>query len=77
MDSGRDIHHRATYQVKRTPTRGGARKGAGRKAADGVRYPIGVSVRLRDVAQRAKFIRLGGSVWLRRQIDEAPDQTGT
>lgn len=57
--------------MKRTSTRGGARKGAGRKAADGVRYPIGVSVRLRDVTQRAKFVRLGGSVWLRRQIDEA------
>ena len=50
--------------------RGGARKGAGRapivKGEPAVPVPIRMTLRQRD-----KLKRLGGSPWVRRQIDEA------
>ena len=52
--------------------RGGARKGAGVKAADGATGLVQIAVRVTP-PQRAKLGRLGGSVWVRRAIDEAEE----
>lgn len=52
------------------PTRGGAREGAGRKAKDGATGLEQIAIRVTP-EQRDKLKRLGGSVWVRRQIDEA------
>lgn len=51
-------------------TRGGARTGAGRKAADGATGLVQVAVRV-TAPQREKLARLGGSVWVRAQIESA------
>lgn len=51
-------------------TRGGARTGAGRKAEDGATGLVQVAVRV-TVSQREKLARLGGSVWMRAQIESA------
>lgn len=55
------------------PKHGGARAGAGRKAADGARGLVLVSVRLTR-HQREKLRRLGGSVWVRKAVDEAAEK---
>lgn len=47
----------------------------GRKAKDGAKGLIGCNVRL-TVAQREKLKQLGGSVWIRSQIDNAPIPRG-
>lgn len=52
--------------------RGGPRPGSGPKTADGARGMVRVNVSMQP-AQHAKFRRLGGSVWLRQQIDAAED----
>lgn len=52
--------------------RGGARSGAGRKAEDGATGLVQVAVRVTP-PQREKLGRLGGSVWVRRAIDEAEE----
>lgn len=52
--------------------RGGARKGAGVKAADGATGLVQIAVRVTP-PQREKLGRLGGSVWVRRAIDEAEE----
>lgn len=51
-------------------TRGGRREGAGRKAADGATDLVPVGVRIRR-NQKSVLARLGGSVWVRQQIDES------
>lgn len=52
----------------KTNTRGGARPGAGRKAADGAKKMVVVSASVTE-EQRDKFKALGGSVWLRSKIN--------
>ena len=49
--------------------RGGKRAGAGRKAKDGATGLVQVGIRVR-ADQKLKLSRLGGSVWVRRKIDE-------
>jgi hypothetical protein len=53
-----------------TAPRGGAGRGQGRKAADGATGTVPVLVRVTP-AQKAKLATLGGSVWMRKAIDEA------
>lgn len=48
---------------------GGARPGAGRKTKDGAVDLVQVGIRVR-ADQKPKLSRLGGSVWVRRKIDE-------
>lgn len=55
---------------RQTSKRGGARKGSGVKPADGATDLLQVGVRIRR-DQKRKLSRLGGSVWVRRAIDEA------
>ena len=50
--------------------KGGKREGAGRKSMDGATGLVQVGVRVRAY-QKQKLLRLGGSVWVRRKIDEA------
>lgn len=57
---------------RQTSKRGGARVGAGRKAEDGATGLVQVAVRVTP-PQREKLSRLGGSVWVRRAIDEAEE----
>jgi hypothetical protein len=52
--------------------RGGARKGAGAKAADGATGLVQIAVRVTP-QQREKLGKLGGSVWVRRAIDDADE----
>lgn len=52
------------------PKRGGARKGAGRPPIVKGEVTVPVPIRM-TVRQRDKLKRLGGSPWVRRQIDEA------
>jgi hypothetical protein len=53
--------------------RGGARAGAGVKAKDGSTKLIKVfALRIRE-DQQPKLKKLGGSVWVRRKIDEEGD----
>lgn len=52
--------------------RGGSRVGAGRKADDGATDLVQIGVRIRE-DQKPKLTRLGGSVWVRRAIDEAEE----
>lgn len=52
--------------------RGGARKGAGVKPADGALDLVQIGVRIRE-DQKPKLARLGGSVWVRRAIDDAEE----
>lgn len=62
---------------KGSSTRGGKRVGAGRpRELGGGGVPL--KANLRDVQQREKFKRLGGSSWLRDAIDRAeePDEKG-
>lgn len=47
--------------------RGGARKGAGRKAADGVTGVVPFNISLTP-AERDKLKALGGSAWVREQL---------
>lgn len=54
--------------AKKPKARGGKRAGAGRKAADGSTDLVPVGARIR-ADQKPKWLRLGGSVWLRRKID--------
>ncbi len=49
---------------------GGARAGAGRPAVAEDSPTVLLSIRV-SAAQREAFKRLGGSAWLRRQIDAA------
>ena len=52
------------------PGRGGKREGAGRKSADGVTIAGTVQVIARVTPdQRKRFLKLGGSAWLRAVID--------
>ena len=60
----------ARGQASPRPFRGGARNGAGRKSADGATGLQQIAIRV-TAEQRAKLARLGGSVWVRRKIDEA------
>jgi len=50
--------------------RGGAGRGQGRKAKDGAHDLVQVGIRVTQ-AQKDKLRNLGGSVWVRRKIDEA------
>ncbi|MBU2721813.1 hypothetical protein [Acidithiobacillus ferridurans] len=59
--------------LKPSKGRGGKRANAGRKAADGVTNTIQVMVSLTP-EHREKFKKLGGSLWLRRMIDEQFDR---
>jgi hypothetical protein len=52
--------------------RGGRRDNAGRKAADGAQGLIQVSVTIRP-DQKAELHRLGGSVWVRKMLDDATE----
>lgn len=52
--------------------RGGARPGAGRKALDGATGLVQAAVSVTP-SQREKLARLGGSVWVRREIDGAKE----
>lgn len=52
--------------------RGGARIGAGVKAADGATGLVQIAVRVTQ-PQREKLGRLGGSVWVRRAIEEGEE----
>lgn len=56
--------------AKKKPTRGGAREGAGRKAIDGATNLVRVQKMIR-FDQVDKLKRLGGSAWLRAQIDRS------
>ena len=57
---------------RQTSKRGGARVGAGRVATDGATGLGPVAFRLTG-PQKAKVARMGGSVWVRKVIDEAVD----
>lgn len=57
---------------RQTSKRGGARQGAGVKPADGATDLVQIGVRIR-ASQKPKLARLGGSVWVRRAIDEAEE----
>lgn len=57
---------------KRGGARGGARVGAGRTAADGATGLVQIAFRVTE-PQKAKVARLGGSVWVRRAIDDAEE----
>lgn len=57
---------------RQTSKRGGVRPGAGRKAEDGATGLVQVAVRI-TYPQREKLARIGGSVWVRRAIDDADD----
>lgn len=59
----------AHEQGLRAP-RGGAGRGQGRKAEDGATGLVQIAVRV-TVPQREKLVRLGGSVWIRKAIDDA------
>jgi len=52
--------------------RGGRQPGAGRKAQDGAKPTKMMQIRL-EPEQHAKVKRLGGSVWVRKQINEAKE----
>ncbi len=52
------------------PQRGGIREGAGRKSADGATELVQTAVRV-TTGQHEKLKRLGGSVWMRKKIDQA------
>lgn len=52
--------------------RGGAGRNQGRKPLDEGSPTVVASVKM-SAAQRDKLKRLGGSVWVRGRIDEAPD----
>ena len=55
------------------PGRGGKREGSGRKAEDGATGLIIVAVTMTP-EHREKFRKLGGSLWLRKVIDEKFDK---
>lgn len=57
---------------QKTENHGGARKGAGRKTADGATGVIRYNITLTR-AQKTKLEQLGGSVWIRAQITAAND----
>ena len=50
--------------------KGGKREGAGRKSKDGATGLVQVGIRIR-ADQKQKLLRIGGSVWVRRKIDDA------
>ncbi len=53
---------------------GGPDRGQGRKAADGATDLVQIGARIpRD--QKDKFLALGGSLWLRKKLDEANIET--
>lgn len=52
--------------------KGGAGRGQGRKAADGAKHLRKVSINL-TTAQAAKLKTLGGSLWVREQIEKASE----
>jgi|HubBroStandDraft_4_1064222.scaffolds.fasta_scaffold50756_7 hypothetical protein len=52
------------------PTRGGARKGAGRKSSDGAQGVVNVTISM-PPEDRDTLKALGGSAWVRRCIKEA------
>lgn len=54
------------------PKHGGKRPGAGRKAKDKAKPNKMMQIRLEE-DQHAKLLRLGGSVWVRKQVNEAPE----
>ena len=54
------------------PKHGGTRAGAGRKPLDAAQRAQKTSVTVTQ-AQREKLTRLGGSAWVRAQIDAAPE----
>lgn len=68
---GRKVWAEALEQ-SRTKKRGGARSGAGRKADDGATDLVQIAVRVTQ-PQRVKLAKLGGSVWIRRAIDDAAE----
>lgn len=49
--------------------RGGPGRGQGRKARDGATGLVQAGIRVR-ADQKPKLLRIGGSVWVRRKIDE-------
>jgi len=55
---------------------GGPGRGQGRKPVKPGEDTVTVSLRMTP-AQRAKLARLGGAQWVRRRIDDAPDDTIT
>lgn len=68
---GRKVWAEAKEQA-RVSKRGGARTGAGRKAYDGATGLVQIAVRVTP-PQREKLGRLGGSVWIRRAIEDAAE----
>lgn len=52
---------------------GGARKGAGRKTADGATGLVRVNMTI-CAKHRDKLEQLGGSVWLRKMIEQADER---
>ncbi|MBU2760301.1 hypothetical protein [Acidithiobacillus sulfurivorans] len=61
--------------VKPGPGRGGKREGAGRKSPDGITLADTVQIAARVTPeQRGRFLKLGGSAWLRWIIDREFDK---
>lgn len=59
----------------RNPRRGGKRAGAGRRAEDGATLATTVQISARIwPEQRERFLKLGGSEWLRAIIDREFDK---
>ena len=54
--------------IKRKKRSGGARKGAGRKAVDGAKGIVVVSISITP-DHKEKLKALGGSAWIRAKID--------
>jgi hypothetical protein len=52
--------------------KGGKREGAGRKSKDGATDLVQVGLRI-QADQKPKLLRLGGSIWVRRKLDEADE----
>lgn len=50
--------------------RGGARSGSGRKPMSADGYAVRINLTM-TAEQRDKLLQLGGSAWVRRQIDAA------
>jgi hypothetical protein len=58
--------------IRRRKSHGGARDGAGRKPINDSEETVVMGIRM-TIGQREKLDRLGGSSWVRRQIDSATD----
>lgn len=71
--NGRHLVVARGYMTQNKTGRGGKREGAGRKAEDGVTHTIQVMVSMTP-EHRSKFRKLGGSLWLRKMIDEKSNE---